>query len=147
MSVVDTMHRWYRNKGHGRMATDGSYELVVHEFSDDVPCGCLEDQRRVQASQKLASAIAVQQGIGKLERIQNDEGAILARVPSLSQTKKGRATGTSYSASCYMCRKYLNADKETVYKLTSFRCTVCKMPLWKKDRSDCSVHLKRVLHA
>jgi hypothetical protein len=136
MSVVD-MHRWYRNKGQGRMARDGSYELVVHEFSD-ILCGCLEDQKRSQASQKLASAIAVQQGIGKLERIRNDEGAI-ARAPSPSQRKKGRATGTSYTASCYMCRKYLSADKETVYKLTSFRCTICKMPLCKKDRSDGSV--------
>jgi hypothetical protein len=48
--MVD-MHRWYRNKGHGKIARDGSsYELVVHEFSGFL-CGCLEDQKQLQASQ------------------------------------------------------------------------------------------------
>jgi hypothetical protein len=81
------MHCWHRNKGHGKIARDGSYELFVHEFSD-LLCGCLEDQKQLQASQKLASAIAFQQGIGKLERIWNDQGSI-ARAPSQSQTKSG----------------------------------------------------------
>jgi hypothetical protein len=116
MSGVD-MHHWYRTKGHSKIARDGWYELVVHEFSD-LLCGCLEDQKNSQSSQKLASAIAIQQGIGKLERIWNDQGS-MARVPSESQTKKGRRTGTPILASCYMCRKYLSADSDTVYKLTS----------------------------
>jgi hypothetical protein len=136
MSVVD-MHRWYRNKGFGKIASDGSYELVIREFSD-LLCGCLEDQKHVQSSQKVAKAIAIQQGIGKLERIRNEEGA-MARAPSESQQKKGRRTGTSVMASCYICRKYLSADNRTVYKLTSFQCTVCKMPLCKKNRTDMRV--------
>jgi hypothetical protein len=79
MSVVD-MHRWYRNKGFGKSARDGSYDFVIHEFSNLLR-GCLEDQKQLQSSQKLARSIAVQQGIGKLERIWNDQGAI-ARAPS-----------------------------------------------------------------
>ncbi len=56
MSVVD-MHRWYRNKGFGKIARDGSYELVIHEFSN-LLCGCLEDQKQSQSSQTLARSIA-----------------------------------------------------------------------------------------
>jgi hypothetical protein len=63
----------------------------------------------------------------------------MARAPSESQQKKGRRTGTSVMASCYICRKYLSADNRTVYKLTSFQCTVCKMPLCKKNRTDMRV--------
>jgi hypothetical protein len=98
----------------GKIARDGSYELVIYEFRD-LLCGCLEDQKHLQSSQKLAKSIAIQQGIGKLERIRNDQGAIVARAPSESQTKKGRRTGTSVLAGCYICRKYLSADGDTVY--------------------------------
>jgi hypothetical protein len=82
--------------------------------------------------------IAIQQGIGKLEHIRNDQGSI-ARAPSESQTKKGSRTGTSVLASEYMCRKYLSAEGDTVYKLTSFQSTVRKIPLSKKNQSDARV--------
>ena len=39
---------------------------------------------------------------------------------------------------CYVCRKYLDRNDETVYKQTSFRCSLCLMPLCQEGRIDTS---------
>jgi hypothetical protein len=79
-------------KGTKKLLEMAHYELVLREFSD-LLCACLVDQKQLQSSKKLFSAIALQQGIGKLERIRNDQGSI-ARAPSESQRKKRRRTAS-----------------------------------------------------
>jgi hypothetical protein len=53
--------------------------------------------------------------------------------------KRGVGLVLWFFAGCYIYRKYLSADGETVYKLTSFQCTVCKMPLCKKNWLDARI--------
>ncbi len=47
------------------------------------------------------------------------------------QLSRGKNVGRSILKNCCICHKYL-----TEYNQTTFRFMDCKMPLWKKDRSN-----------
>ena len=72
---------------------------------------------------------------GILERIMDKDGNTRF-VLTDRQERRGRNVGRSIHQNCYICRKYLTPYGGTEYIQTTFRCSDCKMPLCKKDRSN-----------
>jgi hypothetical protein len=72
-----------------------------------------------------------------LERISNNDGDTRYKLTD-RQYNKGRNVGKSIQQNCFVCRKYLKRNGDTLYNQTSFRCSLCKMPLCKKNRTDLS---------
>jgi hypothetical protein len=52
-----------------------------------------------------------------LVRIEGDDGEI-AREVTAKQLANGRTVGTAVQLSCYICRKYLDGEGDTVHKNT-----------------------------
>jgi len=50
--------------------------------------------------------------------------------------------GKSMHPNCFICCKYLTPTRETEYIQTTFKCSGCKMPLWKKDQSNLAISQK-----
>ena len=44
--------------------------------------------------------------------------------------------GTSVNSNCFICRKYKKSNDTINYVLTTWCCSVCKMPLCKEPRKD-----------
>jgi hypothetical protein len=125
MSIVD-MHRLYRNKRNETYS-----EVDILEFSDLI-CKKLTVRSRRQ-NNRLGISDAQNSGI--LERITDKDGNTRF-VLTDRQESRGRNVGRSIHQNCFICRKYLTPMGETEYIQTTFRCSDCKMPLCKKDRSN-----------
>ncbi len=67
--------------------------------------------------------------------ISNNDGDTWYRLTN-RQYNKGRNVGKSIQQNCFVCQKYLKRNGDTLYNQTFFRCSLCKMPLCKKDRTD-----------
>ena len=103
-------------------------DMDVLQFSDFI---CKKLQRRTwRLPQRLKPG-------EPLERITNSDGNSRYNLTD-RQYNKGRNVGKSIQQNCFICHKYLKSNGNTRYNQTSFRCTACKMPLCKKDRSDVS---------
>ena len=134
MSVVD-MHRWYRNKKGTKKQEDN--ELQIRKFSDML-CNKLEDNVRNQHQPRRRLAGGTNWDNTekpRLIRIKDKDG-FSARPATDVQRGDGRNVGSAIVKNCYVCRKYLDKNDRTVYKQTSFCCSVCLMPLCQEDRSD-----------
>ena len=128
MCLVD-MHRIYRNKKKGYYS-----DIDIIEFSDYV-CKHLV-KRNVRQNKQLASLAGTDLGnTSTLERITDKDGNERFKITN-NQANRGRNVGKSVHLNCFLCRKYLDSDGETIYRQTTFRCSECKMPLCKKDRSN-----------
>jgi hypothetical protein len=129
MSLVD-MHRLYRNVQNAKYS-----DVDILEFSDFVCKKLLK--RNIRQTARLGAMVGenTNGNEGILERITDKDGNERFKVTN-NQAKRGRNVGKSIHLNCFVCRKYLNADGDTEYKQTTFRCYECKMPLCKKDRSD-----------
>lgn len=128
MCLVD-MHRIYRNKKRGYYS-----DIDILEFSYYV-CKQLV-KRNVRQNKQLASLAGTDLGnTSTLERITDKDGNERFKITN-NQAIRGRNVGKSIHLNCFLCRKYLDSDGETIYRQTTFRCSECKMPLCKKDRSN-----------
>jgi len=125
MSIVD-MHRLYRNVRNERYT-----EVDVLEFSDLI---CKKLTLRPKRQNELLGRTMVDNH-SILERIMDKDGNTRFAVTE-SQECRGRNVGRSIHHNCFVCRKYLTPTGETEYVQTTFRCSECKMPLCKKDRSN-----------
>jgi hypothetical protein len=122
MCVVD-MHRLYHN-----LRPSEYQEMDILQFSD-VICKKLKP-RNWRLPQRLKPGEA-------LERISNHDGDTRYKLTD-KLYNKGRNVGKSIQQNCFVCRKYLKRNGSTLYNQTSFRCSLCKMPMCKKDRTDLS---------
>jgi hypothetical protein len=128
MSIVD-MHRFYRNLKNAEFI-----EVDVLEFSD-MFCKKLTVQSRRQ-NERLASLTGEKaDNASILECIADKDGNNRFLVTD-RQLRRGRIVGKSLHQNCFICRKYLTPEGDTEYNQTTFRCSDCKMPLCKKDRSN-----------
>ena len=144
MCVVD-MNRWYRNVKAKRGGLDystyysdefeGDYEIAVRKFSDML-CARLSDIKRRQY-QKRQMKNNWYEGIVdiemKLERIKRDGSK--TRPATAKQKAEGRKIGAACNSTCFICRKYLKPNGQTMHRQTTWCCSVCKMPLCKEDRT------------
>jgi hypothetical protein len=128
MCVVD-MHRVYLK--YNKQKYD---KMDIIQFADEISLNL-----RVRTPRKaptLAASLNTLQGQEmRLEHICNEFGKI-CRPPTPRQITYGRATGNSITAHCFICRKYMNQEGKTNYVQTAFRCSDCKMPLCKSDKSN-----------
>ena len=85
----------------------------------------LEHARRANEGGDIAAALLV--------RIKDADGSV-ARAVTTKQQNNGRSVGTSRQQSCFICRKYKDANGKTVFQSTSFGCAMCFMPLCKHAR-------------
>ena len=130
MSVVD-MHRWYRNERGGR--GEAVNEIQIRKFSD-LLCSRLEERRRKQyAPRRRLDWEDMERP--SLIRIRGKDG-FCTRTATESQREGGRRTGSAIVMNCYICRKYLDKSDQTVYRQTSFCCSVCSMPLCQQSRVE-----------
>jgi hypothetical protein len=128
MCVVD-MHRLYRN-----LRNEEFQQVDILEFSDML-CKKLT-MRSSRQTERLASLRGQKADDASiLERITDRDGNNRFTVTD-KQLSRGRNVGKSIHQNCYVCRKYLTPEGDTEYNQTTFRCSDCKMPLCKKDRSD-----------
>jgi hypothetical protein len=108
--------------------------MDIIQFADEISLNL-----RVRTPRKaptLAASLNTLQGQEmRLEHICNEFGKI-CRPPTPRQITYGRATGNSITAHCFICRKYMNQEGKTNYVQTAFRCSDCKMPLCKSDKSN-----------
>jgi hypothetical protein len=79
---------------------------LSHHHLNDVPAGAIHLKRIVHSGKTTREATYKQ------------------------KVKYGRATGQSFSANCWMCRKY-----ESEYKTTTWCCVDCETPLCNVDRT------------
>ncbi len=80
-----------------------------------------------------------------LEWITNNDGDSRYKLTD-GQCNKGHNVWKSIQKNCFVCRKYLKRNGDTSYNQVSLRCSLCKMPLCKKDRTDSSTgHLTSCL--
>jgi hypothetical protein len=136
MCVVD-LHRLWRNHKYG-MHKDASDDdgfpgdTEIRRFSDLI---CANLRKRAQKTLSL-SQIAARTSEGKtpLTRIVHEDGSSV-RDCTDQQKEKRRSVGTSRQRKCFICRKYLSEKRTTMYRDTSFCCSVCGMPLCMKDRT------------
>jgi hypothetical protein len=120
MCVVD-LHRLYRNHNQGLYG-----EIEVQEFADML---CTDLVHRSTSSIAHHHLNAMPGGPIQLKRIVHS--GIATREATVHQkVKYGRATGQSFSATCWMCRKY-----HSKYKTTTWCCVDCDTPLCSVDRS------------
>ena len=123
------MYRVYLN--HDKQKYD---KMDIIQFADEISLNL-----RVRTPRKaptLAADLNTLKGQDmRLERISNELGEI-CRPPTIWQINLGRATGNSITAHCFICRKYMKKEGKTNYVQTAFRCSDCKMPLCKADRSS-----------
>ena len=138
MSVVD-MHRWYRNEKGTKTGDDN--EIQIRKFSD-LLCHRLEQNKRTQFQPRRRGRSWESSDQPRLIRIKGKDG-FQTRVATKNQRGGGRTTGSAIVMNCYVCRKYLNRKGETVYRQTSFCCSVCLMPLCQESRID--AHAERHL--
>ena len=141
MSVVDCQ-RLYRNYRAVKMGwtttrlvdNEMADDLEIRKFSDKI-CKKLGDRTRQRAFQHQAAAArrGDEDNEGPLERIANISGDT-CREPTNKQKDKGRHVGAARQQSCFICRKYLAASGDTVFRSTPWRCRHCKMPLCKRTR-------------
>lgn len=128
MSVVDCLHIYLN---HDKNKYD---KMDIVQFADEISLNL-----RVRTSRKaptLAADLNTLKGQDmRLERISNELGEI-CRPPTTWQITCGRETGNSITAHCYICRKYMKKAGTTNYVQTAFRCSDCKMPVCKTDRSN-----------
>jgi hypothetical protein len=128
MCIVD-MHRLYRN-----VRNEHYLDMDILEFSD-LLCKKLTVRSRRQTERLAALTGEAADNASILERITDKDGNTRFAVTD-KQIKRGRNVGKSMHQNCYICRKYLTPEGDTVYNQTTFRCSECKMPLCKKDRSN-----------
>ena len=127
MCVVD-MYRVYLN--HDKRKYD---KMDIIQFADEISLNLRP--RTVKKAPTLAAALHTLKGQElRLERITNEFGET-CRPPTDRQMRRGRATGNSITAHCFICRKYMKKQGTTNYVQTAFRCLDCKMPLCKADRT------------
>jgi hypothetical protein len=129
MCVVD-MHRLYRNQIPGLYG-----EMDVRKFAD-LLCSDLVRRNTTFLSQNhLTTSLShhhlndVPAGAIHLKRIVHS-GKTTREATYKQKVKYGRATGQSFSANCWMCRKY-----ESEYKTTTWCCVDCETPLCNVDRT------------
>jgi hypothetical protein len=115
------MHCLYRNS-----RPSNYQEMDILQFSD-VICKKLKPQNW-RLPQRLKPGEA-------LERILNNDGDTRYKLTH-RQYNKGRNVGKSIQQNCFMCQKYLKRNGNTLYNQTFFRCSLCKMPMCKKDRTN-----------
>ena len=132
MCIVD-MHRLYRNLRNERYT-----DVDILEFSDLLCKGLTARSRR--KNEQLGRSQVENHGI--LERI-TDKNGNNRFILTDKQESRGRNVGRSIHQNCYICRKYLTPMGETEYIQTTFRCSSCKMPLCKKDRSNPDIGRKQ----
>ena len=161
-SIVD-MHRWYRNMVARRLASSGpsykrarntlqdifmvenEYEIQIRKFSDML-CSTLESRVRKQLVARTKFCVSrlnvtKENTHCELERIRGVDGST-TRPPTEKQLEKGRKVGTSVNSNCFICRKYKKSNDTINYVLTTWCCSVCKMPLCKEPRKN--VELGRI---
>ena len=133
-STVD-MHRFFRYESirtHGK-----EHEMIdnirVLNFSDKI-CGALKQwPRKVQ---RPVARLATGRATGSLARITTADGTLTTYQLTAKQAMKGKTVGNSVTLICYVCRGYLDAKGASVYKPTSFWCSVCHMPICSTDRRN-----------
>jgi hypothetical protein len=90
----------------------------------------------MRQNKQLASLAGTDLGnTSTLERITDKDGNERFKITN-NQAIRGRNVGKSIHLNCFLCRKYLDSNVETTYRQTTFRCSECKIPLCKKDRSN-----------
>ena len=155
-SIVD-MHRWYRNMVARRVASSGpsykrarntfqdmfmvenEYEIQIRKFSDML-CSGLESRVRKQLVARTKFCFSrlnrrKDNSHCELERIRGADGST-TRPATEKQKQKGRKVGTSVNSNCFICRKYKKSNDTINYVLTTWCCSVCKMPLCKEPRKN-----------
>jgi hypothetical protein len=141
MCVVD-MHRWYRNKKYDEQLEElrepnvGSELLAIRKFSD-LLCVNLERNGRIGRGSARQFGHMVRQGgevrSEPLQRITRDGSA--TREPTDKQIQReNRTVGSAVKATCFICRKFLKKDNAVDYRLTTWQCRTCQMPLCKQSR-------------
>jgi hypothetical protein len=120
MCIVD-MHHLYRN-----LRPSDYQEMDILQFSDII-CKKLKPQNW-RLPQRLKPGEA-------LERISNNDGDTRYKLTN-RQYNKGHNAGKCIQQNCFMCWKYLKRNGNTLCNQTSFRCSLCKMLMCKKDRTD-----------
>jgi hypothetical protein len=123
------MHRLYCNLQNERYT-----DMDILEFSDLI-CKKLVVRSRRQHKRLAALTGTNLENTSVLERITDKDGRCRFSVTD-NQTRRGRNVGKSMHLNCYICQKYLTPMGNTEYIQTTFRCSDCKMPLCKKDRSN-----------
>ena len=131
-STVD-MHRFYRHEEiqiHGR-EHEAIDNIRVLNFSDKI-CGSLRPWPR--KSQRPVAVATAGRATGALSRITSSDGTSTTYKLTDKQAMKGKTVGNSITLVCFVCRGYLTAKGQSVYKPTSFWCSICHMPLCSSDR-------------
>jgi hypothetical protein len=128
---------WDLNKsGQQESATSEYQEMDILQFSDII-CKKLKPR-----NWRLPHMLKPGQ---PLERISHNDGDTQYKLTN-RQYNKGCNVGKSIQQNCFVCQKYLKSNGDTLYNQASFRCSLCKMPLCKKDRTDLSTgHLTSCL--
>jgi hypothetical protein len=70
-----------------------------------------------------------------LEQITDKDGNHRFAVTD-NQIRQGRNVGKYMHQNCFICLEYITKEGDTKYNQSTFRCSHCKMPLCKKDRSN-----------
>lgn len=99
-------------------------------------CSTLTENKRRQQTQRHMGTLLYDRDNQEinLERIKHNGSK--TRPPTQKQLDSGRKIGAACNATCFICRKFLNADGMTVYRQTTWCCSICKMPICKEDRSN-----------
>ena len=144
MSVVD-LFRIYRNQFPTKFN-----ETSVLDFSEEL-CANLRE-RENQRDRYLTSLARPrfrggEEDVPSLSRI-TDENGDTTREPTLSQkTKHGRRrTGSALHDNCFICRRFIGPHGKPTYHTTIFWCSLCHMPICRKDRRDKSRKLTCLEH-
>jgi hypothetical protein len=132
MWIVD-VHQIYSNLWNKR------YTYVdVLEFSDFI-CMKLVIRSRRQHERLAALTWTINaDNASVLERMTNNDGNSRF-VMTDNQARWWRDVGKSMHLNCFICCKYLTPMGETENVQTTFRCSDCKMPLFKKDWSNLAI--------
>ena len=132
MSCVD-MHRLFRHQSIKVRGMDiESIDMIrVLGFSDKI-CGSLRPWPR--KAQRLPVNPEARRAGGSLSRITSADGTTTTYKLTDAQMRKGKKVGNSITLVCYVCRGFKAADGKSVYKPTSFWCSLCHMPLCQQDR-------------
>ena len=121
ISVVG-MCRWHRNVKSKKSRMENSafanefgenYEAAISKFSD-MSCARLADKKTLQHGQRkminsLHDCTSTQMKLEKAKKYGSK-----TRLPAAKKIKIGRKVGTACDSTCFVCRKYLKKNGETM---------------------------------
>ena len=139
MCVVD-LHRIYLSAlKHELLNSDRFHHVNIRKFADLICQPLAPNNRQITwtGNKRARTNLSSVDKNDFLNRISTKTGET-NRDPTERMRNKFREKGNSFTKNCYVCRKYLNKEGNTVYYTTQWECNICQMPICGVDRSTCS---------